>query len=763
MFNWIAKWINRKSYYAPSGGGYADVWNKQPKPDRYSLVREYKGVAYACANINAQAIVKTDLDLYRKASKGKKSLWSSRNLSYQEFARIKSNPYQKVAVADSEELLEITNHPLLNVLNNPNPYLDYAGLMEFTQLFQEVTGAAYWYVAKNVLGVPVQIWLLCPQWVKTLTDDKGLVAGYEYGTMGSKVTYEPDEVIPFLLPNLDNPLVDGMSPLLSVFESINIENKYSATEAAILDNEGRPAGILTAKDGLGAEEAERWERKFNAKFRRAGNGGVIVLDEDANFNPLTFSPRDLSRLQIHENAKESICSAYGVPPAMLGSGASQYKVDVDVRQHHVEYAIVPRLRRIQSVLNRYLVPMFDDSLFLMFEDASPQNIEQYRKDLELVSRNGAITNNELRQKLRFDPTSQDWGEERTGQYFSGNADANASGIDPTQAEGNTPQDIETLPSMTLNGAQIAAAMSIVQSVAEGTIARDSGIGALEVLLNLTTEQAERIMGTVGKKAACGCIKKKGKNPYKLPTGERLAKTLADHYRQQKKEVIDKLRKRNQLPSRFVPPDEWDDDLYKKTFPILREIAIKNFNATAREINRKRKGIVWKVDVGTDVISPELEAAVRALVLQFCDETNATTTQIINDALAALRAELEAGLLAGDSIDALADRVNDVFEDLASDNAWTIATTESSRAHHEAMKAAAIASGVCTGFELLPSSACCDLCQEIADDGPIELDEYFYNDPTAPAAYQDRLVPIHPNCECTMTYVLSEEETEAEAA
>jgi HK97 family phage portal protein len=208
-------------------------------------------------------------------------------------------------------------------------------LFEYTQLFQEVCGSAYWYLQKNTLGVPTQIWLLCPQYVKPITNADGLIEYYDYGTQ-KKTRYELDEVVPFLLPNLSNPGIEGMSPLDSVFESILIENKYSATESAMLDNEGRPAGILSAKDGLGQDEAERWERKFNAKFRRAGNGGVIVLDEDASFTPIAFRPRDLSRLEIHANAKVAICNAYLVPPAMLNDTAgSQYNVDVTIRQRHV--------------------------------------------------------------------------------------------------------------------------------------------------------------------------------------------------------------------------------------------------------------------------------------------------------------------------------------------------------------------------------------------------------------------------------------------
>ena len=60
-----------------------------------------------------------------------------------------------------------------------------------------------------------------------------------------------------------------------------------------------------------------------------------------------------------------------------------------------------------------------------------------------------------------------------------------------------PQEVETLPEITLNGAQISSATTIVSQVAEGLIGREAGLGMLEVLLNLSPEQALRVMGETG--------------------------------------------------------------------------------------------------------------------------------------------------------------------------------------------------------------------------------------------------------------------------
>lgn len=57
---------------------------------------------------------------------------------------------------------------------------------------------------------------------------------------------------------------------------------------------------------------------------------------------------------------------------------------------------------------------------------------------------------------------------------------------------------EVGPDNVLNGAQVAAATSIVTQVAMGQLPRESGIGQLKVFFNLTDAQAAAVMGSAGK-------------------------------------------------------------------------------------------------------------------------------------------------------------------------------------------------------------------------------------------------------------------------
>ena len=51
----------------------------------------------------------------------------------------------------------------MTLLQNVNPIYNSFDLFELTQVYLEVHGKAFWYVHKNLLGVPDEIWILPTQ------------------------------------------------------------------------------------------------------------------------------------------------------------------------------------------------------------------------------------------------------------------------------------------------------------------------------------------------------------------------------------------------------------------------------------------------------------------------------------------------------------------------------------------------------------------------------------------------------------------------
>ena len=85
-------------------------------------------------------------------------------------------------------------------------------------------------------------------------------------------------------------------------------------------------------------------------------------------------------------------------------------------------------------------------------------------------------------------------EKDTEEADTESEDTQAPTTDVTMASS---QNVNVTQDAVLNGAQIQAATSIVTSVSNGDIPRDSGLGQLEVLFNLTRQQADAIMGSSG--------------------------------------------------------------------------------------------------------------------------------------------------------------------------------------------------------------------------------------------------------------------------
>jgi HK97 family phage portal protein len=827
-------------------GSYVDAFRRVPRPNKDGLLKEYKGFAYVCSNYNARVVFSTGLKLYRRLEKGEKCRWKTSPLDFGTQKHVvKSN---RINLATGERVEEVIDHPAIDLLRRPNPEMRGLRLLEYTQLYQEMAGEAAWHIIYSDFGgskIPVGMYLLQPQYLQAIEDPKtGFVDHYEYG-FKSMVRLEKDEVIRFLLPNLRSPYLAGLSPLMGCYEDVNLLDLFKATEAAVLNNQGRPDVLVSAKDGMG--DPERYEKQFQAKFRRGGNGGLWVVEDDVTVTPLQWKPSDLAFIKVSEQARSEIALSYGIPPPLLSdTGATQYDVDATLANRHVINAICPRLERNTDVLNHDYLALWDDSgkLFFAYDDPSVVNQNQKLEETTKLVAAGIKLPNEGRVDYGLPP--KPWGETPAGMYQQNiAAPATTEGAEPTK-EDDQPETVQdqdeaaeagNIQTTALNGTQIASLLQIVEGVTTGLLSAEAArlviaasfplldsslVGQLvkelakvkpkppeeapamppastetpkvptvgkmaspepialrqlrehiqDHVTNQRFEEATALLDSVWnllpKPTARHCCKGH-KDARALPEGKELAGVLKKHFARQRAEVLGSLKTKSKaLPSKFVPMKKWDRELYEDSQPLIELYFKKEYENTAKDIVQ-RAGISNEV---FNVTNPKTAAKVKELALHFCEETNQTTSDELNKALADLRESLEEGLTEGERMTDLQDRVGEIFDSAEDFRSFRIAQTESSRAHHEGLRQAAKDSGVVQGFTLLPSSDCCDLCQEIADSvGEIGLDDSFYQDDSegTPEEYQDRFVPIHPNCECTVLQVLipkddgngEDEETTAE--
>lgn len=519
-----------------SADGTIDEYRKQRAPTQADLIRNYERTAYACANLNANILASARLRAYKWSAKGEarsKSLYATVPITKSVKDRLLGK--SSLRLSSYYDVEEVVDHPVLDLIYNPHSAMDGTDFLTINQLYQEICGISYVRVDK-ALGIPIALTIYPAQCMQvTKTDERNLPLEYEYtSSSGGKDTIPAKEIIIFKCPNIHNPYAaEGYSPLRAAFETVNISNKLLAYEASLLDNEARP-GLIASPTGdgvAGDEEAYRQEVRLR-RFSRGGVGDTMVNQRKWEYFIPSFPPRDLARLEISGAADADIARAFGVPLALLEDNQFNRATLQAALVQHGRQAIAPRIKRLESKLNKYIVPLFDDSgkLFLAFDDPTPESRQELATELTQYVTTGIITANEARVELDRKPrddgdelrgvpgtfsvgdtpdaedntdtadTSKDKPKETTAENAPQATEPKPpkpqSGTDTSKPE-STPTDTPDAAPEVFNGAQISNALQILAMVADGRIPRDSGIGSLEELLGMSRDRAEHMMGSIG--------------------------------------------------------------------------------------------------------------------------------------------------------------------------------------------------------------------------------------------------------------------------
>lgn len=765
-----AFWMVGKEAPAMGGGRgdspFLDLWKSIPAPTLHQLIDHYKEVVYACASINASAVASTTLRLYVQTGSGQaRPKCRTRKLSDSQRRWLGSNKGLAGRIAKAVEIEEVLEHPLLTLLETVNQFIDGFTLQEFTQLYQDVAGSAYWLIDTDRLGTPSAIWLLPPQSVQTKRDSKGMPSGFSVRGQVSSTDYPLEQIIAFRMPSLNDPYGDGWSPARALWESIALMDKHTGQEMAWLENGGMPGLIVSPKEALGPEEAERLERRWSRKFRRGGNGKILVGESSVDVRPLNIPPKDLEMLAAYGVRKEAIANGYGIPMAYLTKDTNLANLQA-ARQQHALLAVLPRCRRNEQRLNQQLCPRFDERLFFAYDNPVPEDITQRTTVQTADAQTGDTTINERREQRGLPPV--EWGD-RPWMPFS----VSQVGEDGESSRQNNPPP----PSDPAAGDDEKAFTILTRHQCREMDVREAKAALSS--LGWSAKKIDRALTPVKlappRQCHCehdsdvhrddwhkGAGSKLDGHGRRLPRGQRLQEILAGQFRTQRREVLSKIHGKAFSKGRFVgklleffdpssiDQDAWNRRMADASRPFLQVQWGDELKQTLGRLGRSDLNNVW------NVANPKVRDAVQQAAMLFSEETNSTTTLKLDEAIRRLRSDLAEGILGPENtVPELTRRVGAIFDEAEQYRAERIAVTESTRAVHAAQRMAAIESGVVKGFRWLLSADACEICQQIAAEHPdgITISEKFDSIGDNPAYSDIYAPPAHPHCMCTITEIL----------
>lgn len=415
LFSYIKDKFSNVKRYVNNKLLYVYEWNygrELIKGSNYtSLLAAYKSWTYICVNKNAGTLANVPLKLYMRKTtinKNNKLLFPTREVGKKTIKYLNSQSELQSYLTKSIGIEQVLEHPLIDLLNKVNPFMNWMDLCESTVINCDLTGNHYWYILKNKLGLPVELWPIPADRIAIIPSKTKYIAGYLYKYGSNEVLLNEDEVIHFKYFNPSDQYY-GMGCLAAVTTQYNINENMDKYENALFTNNGRPEGILKTEAKLTKEVHDRLKSDWNDKNIGIENvGKTPLLEQGLDFKAISIPPRDLAFLQGRKLTKEQIFNAFGLSLAMFSDNSNRTNSET-ASANYMRDAIAPRATRMASKINEKLSLLYDNNLFVAFDDPVPANNDFLLRERELNLKTGYSSVNLERKKNGEEDV--EWGNE----------------------------------------------------------------------------------------------------------------------------------------------------------------------------------------------------------------------------------------------------------------------------------------------------------------------------------------------------------------
>lgn len=474
-----------------------------------------------------------DLDSFEEALK--RSVWLH-SCAYTLAFALEGIGFRVISKETGQERDDPAAKSLQRLLQKVNPEDTYLDFIEWNIIHMVLAGETYIEKVRNRAKEPAQLWTWNPNNVIPVPDTTGKrrVAAYTFREGGKEKTLPAEDVIAVRIYNPSNPL-RGQSAVSPMNVDLKGDEAAARHNKTLLDKGGRIGGVLKPTEGdLVGDSWRQLVESIRIQHEGPNSAGKhMVLPSGIDFTAGSFNLKDMDFQGLRRFAREIAAGGIGVAPMMIGNfdSASYANAEQQLRAFW-DYRGRPLLSKVFGGINEHLAPEFDEDLAVSVDlkqiDALVDSLTSRVENNVKLVQGGILTVNEARADVGKQPL-QDGDKLLVPLNLDPSGTDDISHPEPTPATSVTvngpsePEETaEFVPGQVPGGSfgaprfrigEMTAATAIVLQVAEGKIPRDAGIGQLEVLLGMSPEEAEQVMGSAGTETPTT------PNPVEKPEGE----------------------------------------------------------------------------------------------------------------------------------------------------------------------------------------------------------------------------------------------------
>ena len=309
-----------------------------------SYLKEYKNWVFACVNARAEELANIKLELY-----------------------------------SGDKL--VTSHPIFDLINDVNPNTTKYELFFGTQAFLDLTGNAFWYLAREGEGKGKikQIYLLSPEKMSIVAGQTGLsIAGYVYKNGKDEIPFNPTEILHFknFNPNGNYPSPHkGMGIVESALWAIETDNESRNWNYSFFKNSAKPDGILSTEGTLSETQYTRIKQQWAQAQQGSGkNGNFALLEGGLKWQETSKTQKDMDFVAQRTFSRDEIFSLFRVPKSVIGIVEDVNRANAEASDYvFAKRTVDPIMKRFVTMLNEYLLPEYGSGLCFKYANPVPDD------------------------------------------------------------------------------------------------------------------------------------------------------------------------------------------------------------------------------------------------------------------------------------------------------------------------------------------------------------------------------------------------------
>jgi HK97 family phage portal protein len=268
-------------------------------------------------------------------------------------------------------------HELNRILEYPNPSFDWSMIMRQAVYLMDLSGDAYMSIVRNGQGRIGEIWPLVPDEMQIMAGMDNMVSQYRYRKGAVRRDIPASDILHLKYANPGD-IYYGLSPLHAAARAVDIDEEAENWQKTSLQNMAVPPGALVMEGDVTQQQYDQAKEMVNEQSGPENARKPWVL-ANASWQAMGGGAADLDFINGRKMTREEICSAYSMPPPLVGIYDNATLSNIETaRQILWREGLIPALDEIEGQLNLQLTAEYGPNVRITYDLS---NIEALQENL----------------------------------------------------------------------------------------------------------------------------------------------------------------------------------------------------------------------------------------------------------------------------------------------------------------------------------------------------------------------------------------------